>query len=220
MKDIQKTEAIKKVRELVLDDPAKRERFEKFQTLAKPIIQELTELGYNIQTLGDLRHTGKPWKSALPALLRWLPKVDDPGVKEEIVRCLSVPWLGDAGTALLIEEFKKCAPVNELLAWTIGNALSIVDVKRFEAPIIKLCQNAIYGMTRQMLVAGLGRFHAAEAENTALQLLRDDSVKLHAVIALGKMKSRQALPALEKLLTDKNAGIRKEARKAIESIGP
>lgn len=218
MKDTEKAEVIKKVRELVLDDPAKREQFEKFQTLARPIIQELTKLGYNVETLGDLRHTGKPWKSALPVLLHWLPKVDDPGVKEEIVRCLSVPWLGDAGTGLLIEEFKKSATVNELLGWAIGNALSIVDARGFEAPIIALCENAAYGMTRQMLVAGLGRFHTAEAEDTALKLLRDESVRLHAVMALGKMKSRRALPELERLLADKNPAIHKEARKAIASI--
>jgi hypothetical protein len=32
-------------------------------------------------------------------------KVDDPDVKDEIIRCLSVPWIGSKATAQLIEEF-------------------------------------------------------------------------------------------------------------------
>ena len=93
MKDTERAEAIKRDRALVLEDPQKREHFVKFRALSKPIIDELSGLGYHVESLGELRHQGKPWKSALPALLRWLPKIDNPDVKEEIVRCLSVPWL-------------------------------------------------------------------------------------------------------------------------------
>jgi len=243
MKETDRAEAIKRNRALVLEDPQKQQHFVKFRALSKPIIDELSGLGYHVESLGELRHQGKPWKSALPALLRWLPKIDNPDVKEEIVRCLSVPWLGNTGTALLIEEFKKYAPIlpnptnprvdNQLrelpqeerkigpffsLAWAIGNALSIVDVKGFENQIIELCRNPAYGMSRQMLVLGLARFHSAGAEDAALKLLDDETVKLHAIIALGKMKSRRALRELENLLTEKKPGIRREARKAITSI--
>ena len=244
MKDSERAEVMKRVRELVLEDPVKREQFLKFQSLTKPIIAELAELGYDLESLGDLRQRGKPWKSALPILLRWLPEVSDPDVKQEIVRCLSVPWLGKTGAALLIDEFKKYAPIlpnapnpwvgNQLkelteeekktgpffhLAWAIGNALSIADVRGFESQIIELCRNPAYGGARQMLVLGLGRFHSAEAEETALELLQDESIKLHAIVALGKMKSQRALQELEKLLADKKPAIRKEARRAITSIG-
>jgi len=69
-----------------------------------------------------------------------------------------------------------------------------------------------------MLVLGLGRFSSPEAEEVTVELLNDEDVKLHAIIALGKMKSKRALFELEKLLTDKRAAIRKEARKAITKI--
>jgi|SRR5579885_17307 hypothetical protein len=218
MNDNERAQVIQKARELVLRDPEKRQLIEKNFADAKPIIEELAGLGYHIETLADLRHQGKSWKPALPILLRWLPKTDNPDVKDELVRCLSVPWLGNSGTAALIEEFRKAALSNAMLAWTIGNALSIVDVKGFENQIIELSRNPAYGMARQMLVLGSSRFDSIEAEDTALQLLHDESVKLHAVIALGKMKSRRALPELERLSTDKNSAIRKEARKAITSI--
>jgi hypothetical protein len=218
MRETERAEVIKRAKTVVLEDPEKREQIKQNFAAAKPIVDELAQVGYRVETLADLRHQRKPWKSALPVLLRWLPKVDNPDIKDEIVRCLSVPWLGNAGTAVFIEEFRKSAPLNEMVAWTIGNALSIVDVRGFENQIIELCRNPTYGMTRQMLVLGLGRFHDAGAEDTALELLKDESVKLHAVIALGKMKSRRAIPELEKLLADKKSILRREARKAITSI--
>src|SRR3974390_2002855 len=42
---------------------------------------------------------GKPWNAALPVLLRRLPRIDDPSLNESIVRCLSVPWIGNHATA-------------------------------------------------------------------------------------------------------------------------
>lgn len=212
--------------------------------VAEPIIDELHKLGYKVRTLADLRHQDRNWKTALPLLLRWLPLVDDDlDIKQEIVRCLSVPWVGNKATAELIEEFKKYAPIlpkpsnpwvgNQLreisdeekkaapafsLAWAIGNALSIVDVKGFERQIIELCRNPKYGMARQMLVLGLGRLRSSEAEETAVELLNDEQVQIHAIGALGKMKSKRALFELERLLTDERAAIRKEARKAITKI--
>jgi HEAT repeat protein len=41
---------------------------------------------------------------------------------------------------------------------------------------------------------------------------------MHAIGALGKMKSKLALFQLEKLTTDKRGEVRKEARKAITKI--
>jgi hypothetical protein len=225
------------------EDPANRDAYERHLAIAKPVIDGLLELGYNVETLDDLRYEGIPWKTAIPVLLRWLPIIEDPGVKQSIVRCLSVPWVGKKAVAELIEEFKKYAPIlpkpsnpwvgNQLrgipaeetkvapafsLAWAIGNALSIVDVQGFENQIIALCRNPKYGMARQMLVLGLGRFRSREAEETAVELLNDEHVQIHAIGALGKMKSKRALFELEKLLTDKRAAIRKEARKAITKI--
>jgi hypothetical protein len=235
--------ARQRIKQEALEDPVKQEQFQRYLEIAGPLLDELEKLDYEIDTLDDLRHQGKPWKTALPALLRWLPKIDDPGLKDSIVRCLSVPWVGNNATAELIEEFKKYAPIlpkpanpwvgNRMreipeeekklgpyfnLAWAIGNALSIVDVRGFERPIVELCRNPKYGAARQMLVLGLGRLHNSEAEETALDLLNDEQVQIHAIGALAKMKSKRALFELEKLMTDKRAAIRKEARKAITKI--
>lgn len=246
----EKAEIVESVRQQIkrrtLDDPEARERLRKHLAITAPLLGELAELGYEIDTLQDLPHLGRPWKSALPVLLHWLPKIEDLVAKQLIVRCLSVPWIGNKATAELIAEFRKYAPIDPghpqdvshlspaallkhlqtikpadpsaSLAWAIGNALSVVDVRGFEGQIIELCRNPKYGAARQMVVLGLGRIRSTEAEEAALDLLSDEDVNLHAIGALGKMKSKRALFELEKLLTDKRAAIRKEARKAITKI--
>jgi HEAT repeat protein len=69
-----------------------------------------------------------------------------------------------------------------------------------------------------MIVFGLNRIRDPRAEDAAISLLDDEDVKLHAVITLGKMKSKKALPLLEPLPASRRAGITKEARKAIRKI--
>jgi len=215
-------EIFKEIRALLHDNPAllavRLDEMRKYLALVRPIVEELHELGYRIETLHDLRHQGKPWKTALPVLLRWLPKIDDPSLKEDIVRCLSVPWIGNHATSQLIQEFTKAATNRLPLAWTAGNALSIVDIGGFEKDVMALCRKQEFGSARQMLVLGLGRLRDPEAETTAIELLGDETVRLHAIIALGGMKSKRALPELEPLLSDREAAIRRESRKAIAKI--
>jgi hypothetical protein len=205
------------ITELARTDPEYAARVNSTRVAAAPILPELDGLGYKLETLAQLRHLGRPWKSALPVLLRWLPLVEDKDIQEEIVRSLSVPWIGNQATQRLIDLI-RVAPSSSSLAWAIGNALSIVDVSGFEDQIISLCLDSKYSTARQMLVMSLPRFKDTQAENAALQLLNDEAVQMHAIIALGKMRSRRALPKLDVLLNDKKAPIRRVARKAIASI--
>ena len=218
-KEIGWAKVVKVARTLAERDPEMQARMRKSMAVAKPIIDDLAKLGYKVETLAELRHQNRDWKTALPVLLRWLPLIDDDlNVKQDIISCLSVPWIGNKATGELIEEFKTYAPTHSMVAWTIGNALSSVDVKGFEKQIIELCGNPKYGMARQMLVLSLGRLRKPQAEEMAVELLNDEEVKLHAIGALGTIKSKRALFELERLLTDKRAVIRKEARKAITKI--
>ena len=199
------------------NDKENKEYRREFASISRPIVDELIALGYEVESLDELRHVGRPWKIALPVLLKWLPTVQHSGVKESIVRGLSVPWVGNRATRPLIDEFKKSPPASGL-GWAIGNALSIVSIEGFEKQIIELSKNSAYGRARQMIVLGLGRLRTPEAEEAAISLLGDEDVKLHAIIALRKMNSRRAVPAIEKLLNDKRSIIRREARKAITKI--
>lgn len=206
------------VAERAARDPEYAEHIRQVRIVVKPILDDLLKIGYKVERLSALRSHKDAWKNSVPILLHWLPSVTHLTVKEEIIRLLGTPWTGNSATKYLIEEFRKTALEHPHYAWAIGNTLSMVDVKGFEMEIISLTRNSKYGIARQMLVMGLHRLHNSEAEGAALDLLGDEDVKAHAIIALGKMKSKRALFHLEKLLADKRPLIRKEARKAITKI--
>jgi HEAT repeat protein len=49
-------------------------------------------------------------------------------------------------------------------------------------------------------------------------LLADDRVAGHAIIALGKLKARDAAPEIEPFLRHETAWVRKEAQRALKKI--
>lgn len=51
-----------------------------------------------------------------------------------------------------------------------------------------------------------------------LDVLADETVAGRAVTALGKLKAKRAVPYLERFLAHPQAWVRKEAKKAIETI--
>ena len=206
------------VAERVAKDPKYAEYIREVRTILKPILDDLLKIGYKVERLSALRSHKDAWKASIPVLLHWLPSISHLNIRKEIIGLLGTPWTGNKATKYLIEEFRKTALDHPLHAWTIGNTLSTVDVKGFENEIISLTRNSKYGIARQMLAMGLHRLHNSEAEGAALDLLDDEDVKVHAIIALGKMKSKRALFHLEKLLADKRPLVRKEARKAITKI--
>jgi hypothetical protein len=190
---------------------------ERVRRALKLVLKDLARAGVKSTSLAQLRHSGRPWHEALPILSKWLPKVTEPGAKEEIVRTLSVPWVGRSSTAQLITEFKS-ADSNSSLAWAIGNALSIVDVTGFEKEIIELVRDDRFGMARQMLVMALGKIGGRDAEDAAMSALQDKDLVLHAIDALRAMHSTRAVSPLRELLHDKRLPVRKAAKKALQEL--
>lgn len=66
--------------------------------------------------------------------------------------------------------------------------------------------------------AGAWAHSQSRGRRDSADLLSDEEVKLHAIDAWEKMKSKRALFQLEPLLKDKRASVRKEARKAITKV--
>jgi HEAT repeat protein len=186
------------------------------------ILADLTAVGYPTRSLADLRHSGLRYREAVPVLLRWLVQVNDPKVKEEIVRALSVPWAGPTATRPLIEQFRlvddAIDPNGMGLRWAIGNALDVLfDDSNFDA-LSQLAADRRFGPARQMIVLGLGKSKRPEAVHTLLDLVDDPDVDGHAVKALGKLKAPAARAALEGKLDDRRAWVRSEARKALAKL--
>src|SRR5438874_12065859 len=80
---------------------------EQHRRMAQEVIDELQESGYCVDSLDVLRRSGTRYETAVPILLKWLPKINDLRVKEAIVRALSVPWARPLAAEPLISEFRK-----------------------------------------------------------------------------------------------------------------
>lgn len=188
----------------------------------EPILAELAEAGFSTRSLADLRRSGVRYRDAVPVLLRWLARVTDPKVKEEVVRALSVPWAKPVATRPMIEQFRlvdvAVDPTGMGLRWAIGNALDVLFDDASFSELAELATERRYGKARQMVVLGLGRSKRPEAVEVLLGLVDDSDVDGHAVKALGKLKAPAARTALRAKLGDNRAWVRGEARKALAKL--
>lgn len=151
-------------------------------------------------------------------LLEWLPQVEDPYIKETMVRALSVPSAKPFAAPALIEEFRKAAPGQMLLKLAIGNALSVVADDSVCDDIIELALEPKHGKARQLVVLALGNMQDARAAETAMRLLDDELVAGHAIMALGRLKTKRSRSLLKPFLQHRRAWIRREAQKAVQRI--
>ncbi|MNL32232.1 hypothetical protein D3C87_1540690 [compost metagenome] len=69
-----------------------------------------------------------------------------------------------------------------------------------------------------MFVFALGKIKSAEVEDVLINLLNDDEVIAHALIALGKIKSQKAKDKIAILTDHPKPLVRKEAQKALKKI--
>lgn len=185
------------------------------------VLRELADLGYEVDSLAALRTTGRRYRDAIPVLLSGLQRSDNPKVKGEIVRALSVPWAKPVATSPLVREFRRADDQTGMgLRWTIGNALEVVwDDSCFDE-LVALARDRSFGKAREMVTLGLGRSKKPEAALIAIELLDDPVVSGHAVKALGKLKDPRACVGLERMLNDDRAWVRKEAQRALAAIAP
>jgi HEAT repeat protein len=137
-------------------------------------------------------------------------------VKEWIVRALTVRWARPAAALPLIEEFHRTD--DEYMRWVIGNALETVADSSVAPQLIEIAGDSRYGASRQMVVVALGRVGGPDAMPLLLELLHDDEVAGHALIALGKVGDENARAAIQPFLEDANSWKRREARKALKAI--
>ncbi len=178
---------------------------------------ELKNLGIEITEIADLKYESKEqYLKALPVLMNWLPKIQEESAKEEIVRTLSMPWAKLKASKVLINEFKKNP--KESLSWAIGNGISITATNSDLDDLISIAENKNYGRGRQMVVVALGGLKNDLSEKALIRLLEDEEVAGHAIIALGKLKSKKALSEIKKFLNHQKSWVRNEALKAIKKI--
>ena len=184
-----------------------------------PVLADLVKAGFEIVRISDLYNKKYNYKTAIPVLLRWLPQIENMDVKEDIVRALSVSWAKPVAAPVLIDEFRKIQNESSTgIKWAIANALSVVANDRVFADIVDLAQGPKHGTARQMLAVSLGNMKDSSAQDVLINLLDDDEVAGHAIMGLGKLKSKKAHQAIERFLNHPKTWVRNEAKKALAKI--
>jgi HEAT repeat protein len=189
---------------------------ENYARAAEPVLNELGAKGFRVSTIGELRQRKLDYRSAIPVLLHWLLQISDPQVKEDIVRTLSVSRAKPAAAPALIEEFRKAE--NAELRWAIANGLAVVADDTVFEEMVQLIQDKEHGKAREMLTLALGNMRNPRAVAVLMDLLNDEQVVGHAVMALEKLKVPAARVRLEELTRYPTDWVRREAKKALASI--
>jgi HEAT repeat protein len=126
---------------------------------------------------------------------------------------------GHSSTQATRHEFEQAEdPTGAGLRWAIGSALEVLANDEIADGMIKLATDRRYGKAREMVVVGLGKLRDARVIDVLLNLLSDDEVVGHAVMALGKLRARTARSRIEPLLNHPKPWVRKEAKKALANI--
>ena len=189
------------------------------QLAAEPVLTDLAEAGFRVESISDLFNNKRDYRPIIPLLIEWLPRVNNLKVKEMIVRALSVPAAKPAAALALISEFERAPPHHASgLKWAIGNALSVVADDTVFERLAELVTDKGHGKAREMLAVALGNMKDSRAVELLIQLLDDEEVAGHAVIALGKLRSARAHPMVTRYLDHPKSWIRAAARRALARI--
>jgi len=186
----------------------------------KLVTEALRRLGMDVTSVFDLLLWGDPYPRAVPVLLDYLPRVQNKGIKEGIVRALTVKEARGKADKALVSEFRSLPAEQQYfsLKWAIGNALSVVATDAVFDELVELVRDKRHGRAREMLAVALGNMKNPAVVDVLIELLGDEEVAGHAIMALGKLKAEKARPFIERFLEHPKAWVRREAKKALAKL--
>lgn len=188
----------------------------------KRVIEALQKVGIQVTNVYDLVNTRKPYTAAIPILVGVLSEIDDDGIKEGIVRALTIKEARGIAAKPLIKEFERISDQDpaqrQLLKWAIGNALSVVADESVFEKLVGLLKDKKHGKAREMLAVALGNMKDPRAADILIEMLNDEELAGHSLIALGKLKAKKAIPYIQHFLNHQKPWICVEAKRALSKI--
>jgi HEAT repeat protein len=179
----------------------------------------LESVGFHVDNLADLVNQNINVEKAIPVFLKWIPRITYPPLKECLIRALADPCAKPIAAVPLIQEFRRVAESSsEGIGWTLANALSVVADDSVFDDLVQLVRDSRYGRSREMLAVALGNMRNPQAVTVLTDLLSDEVVVGHAVLALGNLRAIAARSAVAKLASHPKAWIRKEVQKALRKM--
>ncbi len=207
---------------------------ERFGSDGHGLVADLEQAGIDTSGFGEFGWTpglGKEpsqfdYERAMPILIKWLPLVNEAGLREVIARGMTgEPSARGEGARALLAEFRK--PADDNLKWVLGNALSTLADASLADDLIALVQDRTHGRGRQMLCDALRRTKDPRAPDVLIELIPDPEIGGHAIHALrayGPKSSlphlQRARPTLQKVLSDPSQShfAQRMAKKSLERL--
>jgi len=118
--------------------------------------------------------------------------------------------------SLLLEDYFSDSP--DVDRWAIGDRLYQIRSKKYIDEYLEIISNPSYGQDRQMVILLIGKLKVNKAVPILIDLLNDESVKLHTIIALGDFKQESLRPYFERFENAKNSSLRKYAKAALKKL--
>ena len=197
-------------------------RIEELRPREDEVLRDLKSVGVSASSVSGLRTSGTRYRAAVPVLLEWLDRVDDPRLRDQLVRALSVPWAGTEARQRFLRDFRELDPQEDTtglgLRWTIGNALNILFVDEYYDDYVTLVVDPAFGRSREMLALALGRSRRSEAAALLASLAGDPTIGGHAIQALSRVATPAERAALESGLEDARAWVRASARRGLSRL--
>ena len=174
-----------------------------------------------MESVFDLVNSKSSYPETIPVLVQLLPRINDKWLKEGIVRALTIKKARGKADLALLKEFLALPPedsTQQILKWAIGNALSTVASDAVADALVTLAQDVCHGKAREMIVVALGGFPASKSLSVLINLLQDEIVCGHAIIAIRKLGIREAIPHIEPFTSHPKAWIRREGQKSLAKL--
>lgn len=187
----------------------------KDESLMAQLIKEANDFGFEVEEYNHLDAIKRKIRILIPILIKYLDLFESRNYKNAIVGLLGVKGFNEATEILLSKYNDKNCNINK---WSVGDALYSIQDKRFDDEYIDIVKDKSNGTSRQMIVILLGKLRCEKAIPVLIDLLHDDDVDGHAIMALGYFRNNQLIQYIEPFLNHEKKWIRKEAEKAINKI--
>jgi hypothetical protein len=222
---------MRKVHEQILDrlraEQARASKSREWQQLEA----ELEANGIDTTDLGifsSVIPTTFDYDAAAPILVGWLPRVRDPVEKEVIARALAgVRQVPPGAARALVAEFRRADPDLWLEKWAYASTLATLAGPEVADDLLELLRDRRHGRTREMLCDALKRTKDPRAPDALIELIDDDDVSGHAILALrlygpktGLPHLQRARPKLEDVLSRPTASefAKRQAQRALQRL--
>ncbi|MCL2300365.1 MAG: HEAT repeat domain-containing protein [Firmicutes bacterium] len=178
--------------------------------------QELRELGYGFEISSQIiGFMPKHKETILPIAVKYFKQAKDKNEKWFFAGFFRFKGF-DEFVPLLLEEFYSDTP--GFNRWQIGDIIEAIRSKKYIDDYLKIIANPAYGRDRQMVVLLVGKLKVESAIPILINLLEEEDVRLHAIVALGDYKREDFRPYFERFENDKHSGWRKYARAALKKL--